>query len=86
MKLSSMYKDFQKNIDINEHPYILNMMLSTINSYYGIIGFANSYKIRKDLYETHFNDLKKFFIPKDSFRSFSLVEMTRTSGGYRFIM
>ena len=45
---------------------ILNKMLATINSYYGLFCFANSYNLRKSLYEKHFHLLKKYFVQKDS--------------------
>jgi len=45
---------------------ILNKILATINSYYGIFRFANSYKLRKSLYEKHFYLLKRYFEPKDA--------------------
>jgi len=40
-------------------------ILSVINSYYGVFKFADSYKLRKNLYEDHFGELKKFFTPQD---------------------
>ncbi|MFA5433889.1 MAG: hypothetical protein WC319_13675, partial [Candidatus Paceibacterota bacterium] len=33
-----------------------------INSYYGIFNFANSYNLRKNIYEKRFFSLKKYFI------------------------
>lgn len=47
-------------------------MLQVINSYYGIFSFANSYNLRRFLYDNHFEALKEFFIPKNSFRAFIL--------------
>jgi retron-type reverse transcriptase len=44
---------------------MLNKILATINSYYGIFRFANSYKLRKSLYQKHFHLLKTYFEPKD---------------------
>jgi len=40
---------------------LLQKMLSIINSYYGIFNFANSYSLRKNLYEKRFCNLKKYF-------------------------
>lgn len=51
---------------------IIIQMLQTINSYYGILCKANSYNLRVSLYEKHFESLKEFFIPKNSFRAFIL--------------
>lgn len=44
---------------------LLSKMLATINSYYGIFLFANTYHLRKSLYEKHFHLLKRYFEPKD---------------------
>lgn len=56
---------------------ILSKMLSTINSYYGIFLFANTYKLRKSLYEKHFYLLKRYFEPKDAlFRAVKIQERT----------
>jgi len=52
---------------------ILNKMLATINSYYGIFRFANSYNLRKSLYAKYFHLLKVYFEPADtSFRSIKI--------------
>ncbi len=53
---------------------MLNKMLATINSYYGIFRFANSYKLRKSLYE-HFHLLKRYFEPEDV--SFQVIKIRR---------
>jgi len=44
---------------------ILNKILATINSYYGIFSFGNTYKLRKSLYQKHFHHLKKYFQAKN---------------------
>ncbi|MBU1091991.1 hypothetical protein KKA27_03985 [Patescibacteria group bacterium] len=54
---------------------ILNKMLATINSYYGIFRFANSYKLRKLLYKKHFRSLKKYFKPQNS--SFQVIRIRK---------
>lgn len=56
---------------------ILSKMLATINSYYGIFWFANSYHLRKSLYEKHFHLLKKYFEPEDAlFQVIKIQERT----------
>jgi hypothetical protein len=45
---------------------LLKRMEATINCYYGIMGHAKSYTLRKTLYHKHFGPLKKFFIPADA--------------------
>jgi hypothetical protein len=39
---------------------------ATINSYYGIMGHAESCKLRKALYHKHFGPLRAFFVPADA--------------------
>ena len=46
---------------------LLKAMLSTINSYYGLLSHANHCRLRKHLYHHNFNYLTRFFIPKNSF-------------------
>lgn len=45
---------------------LLKRMEATINSYYGIMGHAQSYKLRKSLYHKHFGPLREFFVPADA--------------------
>lgn len=45
---------------------LLKRMEATINSYYGVMGHAQSYRLRKDLYHKHFGPLRSFFVPADS--------------------
>ena len=45
---------------------LLKRMENTINSYYGIMGHAQSYKLRKSLYHKHFGPLRSFFFPADA--------------------
>ena len=45
---------------------LLKRMEGTINSYYGIMGHAQSYKLRKVLYHKHFGLLRSFFHPADA--------------------
>lgn len=64
----------------------LNKMLATINAYYGIFRFANTYKLRKSLYEKHFYLLKEYFEPEDN--SFQVIKILQScidpvrAGGY----
>ncbi len=50
--------------EIPEKP--LKKILATINSYYGHFKHANSFNLRKHLYEKHFGILKNFLIPANS--------------------
>jgi hypothetical protein len=45
---------------------LLKRMEATINSYYGLMGHAQSYKLRKALYHKHFGPLRGFFLPADA--------------------
>jgi hypothetical protein len=51
---------------------LLQKMLAVINSYYGVFCFANTYRLRKTIYEKHFHDLKKYFLPIKDYASMSL--------------
>ncbi len=44
----------------------LKRMESTINSYFGLMGHAESYGLRKMLYHKHFGPLRSFFVPADA--------------------
>lgn len=44
---------------------LLDRMLATLNSYYGLLRHTNSYRIRKSLYCDEFGILKRYFRPKD---------------------
>jgi hypothetical protein len=45
---------------------LLKRMEATINSYYGLMGHAQSCKLRKSLYHEHFGPLRAFFVPADA--------------------
>lgn len=64
LKISKYY--FKKELipPITLDLALLQKMLAVINSYYGIFSFANTYNLRKTLYEKHFHRLKKYFLPK----------------------
>jgi hypothetical protein len=51
---------------------LLQKMLSVINSYYGIFRFADSYNLRKKLYERRFLHLKEYFLPKKDYKSIKI--------------
>lgn len=54
---------------------LLKRMEGTINCYYGIMGHAQSYKLRKTLYHKHFGPLRSFFFPADA--AYSAVNVPR---------
>jgi len=60
-KLWDFNKDLQKekNFDFQK----LNHVLACINSYYGFLRHSHSYKLRRHLYEQHFDRLQKYFKP-----------------------
>jgi hypothetical protein len=45
---------------------LLKRMEASINSYYGLMGHAQSYRLRKTLYHKHFGPLRAFFVPADA--------------------
>ena len=45
---------------------LLKRMEATINSYYGLMGHAQSYSLRKTLYHKHFGPLRSYFLPADA--------------------
>jgi len=72
IKLAKRY--FKKDLTPPVAPdlAILQKVLSTINSYYGIVLFADSYNLRKSLYKNHFHGLKKYFLPKKDCKSMKI--------------
>ncbi len=44
-------------------PALLQRMLATINSYYGLFVHCDTYRLRKHIYETELGCLKTFFLP-----------------------
>ena len=52
---------------------VIKSMQDTINSYYGIISFASSYKLRVKIYHNHFKALKEYLYPKNSFKAFGII-------------
>ena len=56
---------------------MLDKMLATINSYYGHFCHADSYHLRRSLYEDHFGLLKRYLEPADSsFTYFKISDST----------
>lgn len=51
----------------------LKYVLSCINSYYAHFGHADSYKLRKHLWEEHFGALKNILRPVDDFKYFRII-------------
>lgn len=69
MRLAKKYRNENWIPPVSPTIFILSSMLATINSYYGIFGFADSYRLRRNLYDNHFGILKNFFEPKDKTHS-----------------
>lgn len=44
----------------------LKRMEATINSYFGLMGHADAYRLRRDFYHKHFGPLRAFFVPADA--------------------
>lgn len=44
-------------------PALLQRMLATINSYYGVFGHADTWRLRKHIYQKELGPLKRFFLP-----------------------
>ena len=64
MKLAKLYKSEGWQLPVKPSLYLINAMLNTINSYYGIFAYADSTNLRKHIYEKHFGKLKFFLEPK----------------------
>lgn len=64
----------QKQISIPlskpENKEEIDKMLSMINSYYGHFKHANSYKLRKNIYDKHFGKLKEYLKPTKEYLHF----------------
>ena len=45
---------------------LLKRMEATINAYFGLLGHAQSWRLRKNLYHKHFGPLRAFFVPADA--------------------
>jgi len=49
-------------------------MLAMVNSYYGHLSHARSFKLRKNIYEKHFENLKTFLQPTDDYKYFIFIK------------
>ncbi len=65
MPLAKKFRREKWRLPIDPDFAILSSILATINSYYGIFCFADSFRLRKNLYEKHFGHLKNFFESKN---------------------
>ncbi len=45
---------------------LLRRMLSTLNSYYGLLGHAQTYTLRKHIYHEELGMLRRYFLPADA--------------------
>jgi len=69
-RLAGTWKRWLADHDIWSAPGIpsaalLQRMLSTINSYYGLFVHADTYRLRKHIYERELGPLRGFFLPAD---------------------
>ncbi len=44
-------------------PALLKRMLATLNSYYGQLGHANTYHLRRKIYHDMLGPIKRYFLP-----------------------
>lgn len=51
----------------------IEQMLAMVNSYYGHFKHANCYNLRKNLYEKHFGELKKYLKPIKDYQYFEML-------------
>lgn len=65
---TDMWKISPKNH--NEFLVFKFYMLQVINSYYGNFKLANSYNLRREIYQNDFKTLKDFYTPQNSFSKF----------------
>jgi hypothetical protein len=42
---------------------LLERMLATINSYYGVFSHANTWRLRQHIYHQELGSLQRFFLP-----------------------
>ncbi len=52
----------------------VDKMVSTINSYYGHLRHANTYRLRKNLYDKSFGNLKNYLVSVNKFRKVKHAE------------
>ncbi|WP_286019201.1 reverse transcriptase/maturase family protein [Candidatus Venteria ishoeyi] len=66
LKITKRYRSGDLLPPVTPTPALLQEMQATINSYYGIFRFADSYKLRKHIYHHHLQELKRYFLPADA--------------------
>ena len=54
---------------------LLKRMLSTLNSYYGLLGHAHTYTLRKHIYHQELGLLRRYFLPAD--KDYSSLKIRR---------
>ena len=52
----------------------LKQLLAVINSYYGLFKHGNCYRLRKNLYQKHFHNLKKYLKPAKDYCYFKIKD------------
>lgn len=52
----------------------IKKILAMVNSYYGHLHHANSYNLRKNIYDKHFGNLKTYIKPVLAFKYFTLIK------------
>jgi len=64
----------QRTLPISKPPgkKEIKVMLAVTNSYYGHFKHGNCYRLRKNIYEKHFGELKKHLKPTKDYCSFKL--------------
>jgi retron-type reverse transcriptase len=72
LKLSKLYEKKELVPPVTPDLAFLQKLLAVINSYYGILSFADSYKLRKNIYDEHFHRLKDYFLPGENYVSIKI--------------
>ncbi|MFA5086390.1 MAG: reverse transcriptase/maturase family protein [Candidatus Paceibacterota bacterium] len=72
LKISKRYLKKDLIVPVKPDLAFLQKILSIINSYYGMFSFANSYNLRRTLYERRFLHLKKYFIPGNNYKKIKI--------------
>ena len=69
----------QKTLPLSKPPTKeeIKKAMAMVNSYYGHFKHANCYRLRKNLYERHFGELKKYLKPNKDLSSFRPFKPTR---------
>jgi hypothetical protein len=66
----------QLTLPLSKPPTIIEIkkMLAMVNSYYGHLGHANTYNLRKHIYDKHFGVLKTFLLPVYNYKYFVFIK------------